>query len=251
MGAGAAVVAKSQVAFARAGRGCIKPHRLLWRVMRQELAGRCQGVVDVAARQGLAQHRLDLLGGEATGAQQHRRLPCEAHNGGFHANRAGAIRNQSRNAPGKPRQDVIRCCRADPPGRIGRGRRHRPVQLRQQFLRRWMGRHPQGQSVQPRCHQLGNAMIRGQWQHQRQGPRPEGAGQAGGPGVPDDVTFCCLNRGDMGNQRIETGASLGSIDRRHRIAAPGIGPQPIDRLCWERDQISLPQQLCRTGNPAG
>ena len=57
--------------------------------------------------------------------------------------------------------------------------------------------------------------------------------------------------GDMGDQRIEAGASLGLEDGRHGNRVAGVGGEAIDGLGRQQDQIAVRQRLKLFYRPAG
>ena len=79
--------------------------------------------------------------------------------------------------------------------------------------------------------------------HQRQRSGPEGHGEAQGLLREETQLKGGLGLGDMGDKRVEAGASLGLIDPRHRRAPCRIRAKAIDRLGREGDALPRPQQV--------
>ncbi len=76
------------------------------------------------------------------------------------------------------------------------------------------------------------------------GERPGRIGKGGD-------AFCGGQVGDMHDQGIVAGPSLGGIDRSHGHVIGGVGGQPVDRFRRQRDKPALPEQGRGAGMACG
>lgn len=68
-----------------------QPHAGVWCVMGLQLPRRGQGICGVSLGQRTAKGGLNILSRQPTGAQQHRGIPRQPEDGGFHTNPTGTI----------------------------------------------------------------------------------------------------------------------------------------------------------------
>ena len=212
--------------------------------MRQKLARGADRAV-LGWQKGPSQGGLDRLGGQASGPQQAGRT--KAQNRRFDPHAAGPAIDHRGDAARQPRQHMRRPRRADPARPVGRGRRHRPAEGRQQALRHRMGGHAHRDRGQPRRDQRTQPVPCRQRQHQRQRPRPERRRERPRIGVENRDPFCRRKVGHMHDKRVELGPPLGRIDRRHRRALPRIRAKAIDRFRRKGDEMTLAQKRRRLG----
>ena len=206
--------------------------------MRLQHAGRDHGAGAFLPRQGAAQNRFDGLARHASGAQQARSIGQAGDDGGFDADLRGAPIQDDVHAPGQVFGHMVGAGRAHPARAIGGGGRHRLAEGFQKGQRNGVGRNAQADAVQPRAGQRAHRTGGSDGRDQRQRPRPEGQRQCARLRVENPLALRRRKVSHMGDQRVEGGATLGRIDARHRLAAGGVRPQPIDGLGGEGDETA-------------
>ena len=143
--------------------------------------------------------------------------------------------------------DMRRQGGADMAGTIGRRRGHR-ARLLHQGPRHGMGGHAQRQRIQPGADQQVDGAVGAARQHQRQGARPEGAGQRFRCRMEQAMAAGGVQVRDMDDQGIETRPALGGENPRHGLAIAGVRAQAINGLGGEGDQPAARQQPRRMGD---
>ena len=90
-------------------------------------------------------------------------------------------------------------------------------------------------------------------QRQNQGQRagPEGLCQLLGQIRPLHKALGCFDRGDMGDQRVEAGPSLGLVNRCDGLSVAGVAAKAIDRFGRKSDQKTLAQKIGSLRDAAG
>ena len=106
-----------------------------------------------------------------------------------------------------------------------------------------MRRDAQRDARKSGARELANAAARSGWGDERQRARPEAFGQALRGLRQRGLAQRGVERGDMGDQRIEARPALGGIDPRDRGRRGGVGAEPIDGLGRKGDEPALAQNF--------
>ena len=104
-----------------------------------------------------------------------------------------------------------------------------------------MTRHAQGHAVQPGAGQVAHPSGVTDRRHQCQRSRPESLGQPPRLFIEHTHRFSGVRVRDVGDQRIEARPPLGLEDRGHGLRVRSVGPQPIDRLGRQAEQLAVRQ----------
>ena len=106
-----------------------------------------------------------------------------------------------------------------------------------------MARRADGDGIQPGPGQVADRCVIADRNNQRQGAGPECSGQGAGAIVEDGDAFGLIPVGDVRDQRVEPGPTLGLEDCRDRDRISGIRRQPIDGLGRQDDQPAGAERL--------
>ena len=175
------------------------------------------------------QHRLKLLRGDATRPQKPGRVLRQIHDGGFHANGAGAAVHDGVDFAVVVMENMLGRGGGGLAGEIGRGGRDGNPCQANDFPGDLRFGAADGHGGKTTGGSLGDAVVGGQ--HHGQRPRPEPLRQT--PGVFGNVMAKqgkLLRAGDVEDQGIVPGSALGDKDFRHRLRVQPVGPQAVDRL---------------------
>ena len=227
--------AEQNLALPRRSR--IQPQPRLRRVMAGELPRRGDRLA--RRRKRSTQNRLYLFRRNAPGAEELRRAVPKPDDRALQPHAAGAAVQHPGDASREPGHHMIRRRRADPPGRIGRGRGDRPPDRRQQTARQRMRGRAQRHARQPGAGEAGNLRAGLQRRHDGQRAGPEGGGQR--PRLFRQVSDrLSLRRiGDMEDEGVETRPVLRGIDRRNRLIRSPVAAEAIDRLGRKGDDMTF------------
>lgn len=118
----------------------------------------------------------------------------------------------------------------------------------QNLARQCVGRQADRNCIKASGDQRRQTVPLFQGQHQCHWTGPEGIGQRLGHLVPDNIAMGGLDTGQVHDQRVETGASLGLVDRGHRRIVPCITGKAIDRLGGQRDEAPFTEKVARMLN---
>ncbi len=130
-------------------------------------------------------------------------------------------------------------CRRDMAGEIGRRRHHGTTERAQDRACDRVRGNADRDGLEAGGREFRHRAIGRPRQHQGQRSRPEGVGEREGGFVETADGAGRSEIADMGDQRVESGPSLGLIEAGDRKGIGGVGPEPINRLGRERDQPAL------------
>ena len=205
---------------------------------RKGLLVRPQGPQNAAGQlHVLMQHVRDHLPGNSAGPQD-RRLPVsQVQHRGFKSHLAGPPVQDQGNSPLHILQHVSGRRGRRPSGPVGAGRGDGQAAAFQQLFRAVHGGHPHRHRGQPRGH-LVRHLLRPVKQH-RQRPRPEGVHQLLGSFRNPAQALQLILVPYVNDQRVIRRPPLGRENGEHGLPVQGVGPQSVNRLRGEANQLSL------------
>ena len=124
---------------------------------------------------------------------------------------------------------------------IGGGRYDGPAKGAQDVARDGVGGDADRDRVEAGGGEFGDRALRRLGQHQRQRTRPERLRKPCGGRIEARNLPRGRDVGDVGDQGVEGGPSLGLIEAGDGRSLGGVGAEPINRLGRERDQAALPE----------
>ena len=194
-----------------------------------------------------ADQRLDGVRGDAARPQQPCRLTAQVDHGGFQPDGAGAVIQDEADAPVEFFGDMGSGGRADIARTIGAGGCDGLAKQGQQAARALWRWHAHGQGIQPGAAQQRDAAAVQAGEHESQGPRPEGGGQAARALIEMDLAGGGGGTWEMADQGIEGRPLLDLEDARNRGVVGGVAAEAIDRLGGEGDERAMGEQVGRLG----
>ena len=129
------------------------------------------------------------------------------------------------------------------PERLAEGATIGPPKAAISAQRHGMRRDAQRDARKPGAGELANPAARQGRRDERQRSRPETLGQALRGRRQSGLAQRGVERGDMGDERIEARPALGGIDPRDRRRRGGVGAEPIDGLGRKGDEPALAQSF--------
>ncbi len=203
---------------------------------RRRLAGGRSGApVGRRGRKTGAEDFLDRLAVDGAGPQQHRAVEA-GDDGGFDAERGGAVIDEELDAVTEVVEHVLGRRRRDLAGPVRRRRHHRLAERGEDLLGDRMARHPNRDGVEPGGREQADRAVRCLRQDQSQGPRPERAGELQRGVVEHREALGGGEIGHVGDQRIERRPFLDRIELRHRLVVGRVGAEAIDGLGREGNE---------------
>ena len=134
----------------------------------------------------------------------------------------------------------MRCiCRRDMAGEIGRRRHHGAAERAQDRARDRMRGNADRDGLEPRGREFRDRATGSPRQHQGQRSRPERFGERKRGRIEAADRTGGGEIADMGDQRVESGPSLGLIEAGDGKGIGGVGAEPVDGLGRERDQPAI------------
>ena len=203
------------------------------------------------ARKLYAKDLLDRLPRDRAGPQQYGGALTEGHDRRLQPGGGAAAVQDHVDLASKIFGDMRRGHRAHMAGAVGRRRRDRPAERRDQRLRDRMRGNPNRDARQAGPGKFANRPARRGGRDDRQRPRPEGRGETQRQLRQNRLATRGFEIGDMRDQRIERGAVFGVVDPGDRPGLRRVGAEAIDGLGRKGDQPALAQDRRGASNRRG
>ena len=225
-----------------------EPHRLARRIVTGQLAGRLDPVRVRSFRRRRAQHGGKRICGHRARPQHGPAIRPQRDDGRFDSRRTGPVIEHQFDPLAQAGDHVRRAGRTDAAAAVGGGCGQRQAACRQQRPDRRVRRTAQRHCRQSGGDRRSNRRASLQRQHQCQRSRPEAGGQRQRARIEHRNPLGGGEVGHVHDQRVEIGAALGPVDRRHRLGPVGPGSEAVDRFGRHRDRRAGAQQRGGTGH---